>query len=222
MKRSLISPKLIVGLVVILLFAVACDQPDQQLPLATEGANPQEVSPETPTLEPGGMPPGIQNTVEAGTTAEVTPLPTEEATPLPALEATPTPTEIPAVVATSTPTPIAMATATPVPGGGTTYVVQQGDRLFSIGRLFNVNPYAIAQANSLAAPYIIYPGQKLVIPGSSGTTPPPAGGNTYTVRPGDNLFRIALKFGRSMQAIAAANNIANINFIYVGQVLTIP
>jgi LysM repeat protein len=45
---------------------------------------------------------------------------------------------------------------------------------------------------------------------------------TYTVVAGDTLFRISLRFGVSMQAIAQANNIQNINLIYAGQVLRIP
>ncbi len=49
------------------------------------------------------------------------------------------------------------------------------------------------------------------------------GGNqTYTVQTGDNLFRISLRFGLTIQELAAANGIANPNIIHVGQVLVIP
>lgn len=44
----------------------------------------------------------------------------------------------------------------------------------------------------------------------------------HTVQAGQNLFRISLHYGVSMSAISAANNISNINRIYVGQVLYIP
>jgi LysM repeat protein len=50
----------------------------------------------------------------------------------------------------------------------------------------------------------------------------PAQDTTYTVRPGDNLYRIALQFGVSVNDIVRRNNIANPNLIFVGQVLTIP
>ncbi len=147
-------------------------------------------------------------------------LPEVTATPLPAQ---PEPTA--AVVATSTPAPAVVA-ATPVPVSptGGVHTVQPGERLFSIARLYNVNPYAIAQLNGIPAPYLIYPGQTLKIPGT-GSIPaplPPSGATTYTVLPGDSLFRIALRFGKSMQAIAAANGITNYNLIYPGQVLKIP
>jgi LysM repeat protein len=48
------------------------------------------------------------------------------------------------------------------------------------------------------------------------------GGSTYTVQPGDNLFRISLRFGTTVPALQQANNIPNPNLIYVGQVLKIP
>jgi LysM repeat protein len=49
-----------------------------------------------------------------------------------------------------------------------------------------------------------------------------AGAKTHTVQAGENLFRIALKYGLTYQKLAAHNGIANPNFIMVGQVLKIP
>ncbi len=45
---------------------------------------------------------------------------------------------------------------------------------------------------------------------------------TYIVRPGDNLFRLGLRFGVSPFAIALANGITNLNLIFVGMVLRVP
>ncbi len=45
---------------------------------------------------------------------------------------------------------------------------------------------------------------------------------TYVVQPGDNLYRIALRNGISLAALAEANNITNFNLIFIGQELTIP
>lgn len=44
----------------------------------------------------------------------------------------------------------------------------------------------------------------------------------YTVRSGDTLFSIALRFGVTVSALANANGITNTNLIFVGQRLTIP
>ncbi len=45
---------------------------------------------------------------------------------------------------------------------------------------------------------------------------------SYVVRYGDTLYRISLRFGVPVSAIAQANNITNINLIYAGQTLRIP
>lgn len=45
---------------------------------------------------------------------------------------------------------------------------------------------------------------------------------TYTVVKGDTLSEIAAKYGTTVQALASANNIADVNLIYVGQKLVIP
>lgn len=45
---------------------------------------------------------------------------------------------------------------------------------------------------------------------------------TYTVQSGDNLYRIALRFGLTYQQLAAANGITNPDVLPVGTVLNIP
>jgi len=60
-------------------------------------------------------------------------------------------------------------------------------------------------------------------PGPTATpTPPGPCAAYYTVRWGDTLYSIARRFGTTVQAIAAANGIANPSLIRVGQVLCIP
>ncbi len=55
----------------------------------------------------------------------------------------------------------------------------------------------------------------LLIPGVSADT-------TYVVKPGENLFRIALNHGLTTQELAAYNGILNPTRIYAGQTLLIP
>ncbi|HEX3053843.1 MAG TPA: LysM domain-containing protein, partial [Aggregatilineaceae bacterium] len=120
-------------------------------------------------------------------------------------------------------------------GGSTQHVVQAGENLYRIALRYGVTWPAIAAANGITNPNLIYVGQVLIIP-APGTTPTPATpipgapvpttapstGGTYTVVAGDTLSRIALRFGTTVQAIVSANGITNPNLIYVGQVLTIP
>lgn len=76
----------------------------------------------------------------------------------------------------TTPPPVVV---TPVPGSPTAvpptasqYVVVRGDTLATIARRFNTTYQAIAAANGITNPNLIYVGQRLNISGG-GTTPPP-------------------------------------------------
>lgn len=53
---------------------------------------------------------------------------------------------------------------------------------------------------------------------------PPAAGEqqTYEVQRGDTLAAIAARYNVSLEALAAANNITNLDLIEVGQLLVIP
>ena len=121
------------------------------------------------------------------------------------------------------------------------YTVQPGDTLSKLSRQYNTTVSALINANQIANPNLIFVGQTLRIPEGSGapaptnsppvnpppslpqpTAVPPTSGTTYVVQRGDTLYRIAQRFGVSVGAITAANNISNANYIYVGQVLTIP
>ena len=109
---------------------------------------------------------------------------------------------------------------TPPPPSQTYYIVQRGDTLAKIARNFGTTIWAIAQANNIANPNVIYVGMYLVIP--SGTPPPPTTIIQYYVRPGDTLASIARAYGTTWQALAAYNNISNPNRIYWGMLLNIP
>ena len=100
------------------------------------------------------------------------------------------------------------------------HIVQRGETMSSIARLYGTTVHAIATENGIANPHLIYAGQRLAIPG--GSTPPPAGGRVYVVRYGDTLSGIARRFGVSAYAIARVNKLQNPNLIYVGQRLVIP
>jgi LysM repeat protein len=111
-----------------------------------------------------------------------------------------------------------------------TYVVQPGDTLYRIAARFGTNVPTLVGMNNISNPNYIWVGQVLRVPGDGDTAPPagdtpapaPSTGGTYVVRAGDTLYRIAAQHGTNVVALAAANNLSNPNYIYVGQVLTIP
>ena len=61
--------------------------------------------------------------------------------------------------------------------------------------------------------------------GGGETQPPPTtstGETIHIVQPGENLFRIGLRYGIPYQTLAAYNGIPNPHLIYVGQPIKIP
>ncbi len=152
------------------------------------------------TPSTGEMPTDVELTAQANTTPTTT-----QATSTPVTTATETP--VPA-----TPTP-----GTPS-GQTTTYIVQWGDTLYSIAARYGTTVEVIVQMNDIANPNSIRVGQQLTLPGA-GTSVTTV---EHIVKPGENLFRIALMYNTTVEAIAAANGIVNPSYIWVGQRLLIP
>ena len=100
------------------------------------------------------------------------------------------------------------------------YTVQTGDTLSEIAQRYGTTVSAIASLNGISNPNLIYVGQVLRIPSSSGGSS--SGTISYTVKSGDTLSEIAQRYGTTVSAIASLNGISNPNLIYVGQVLQIP
>ena len=113
---------------------------------------------------------------------------------------------------------------------GTEYIVVHGDNLGKIAKKNGVTLSALKAANPGVEPTKLKAGQKLTIP-AGGTAPAvtggPAsietgvGGETYVVKSGDNLTKIAKAHGTTPKAIKAENNLTT-DHIKVGQKLKIP
>jgi LysM repeat protein len=108
--------------------------------------------------------------------------------------------------------------------GAVVHVVRPGENLFRIALRYGVTVDALAATNNLSNPRLIYVGQRLVISSASSPAKPaaPSPSSVHIVQPGENLFRIALRYGVTVDALTAANGIVNANRIHAGQRLTIP
>lgn len=101
------------------------------------------------------------------------------------------------------------------------YTVVRGDALYKIANKFNCTIADLVKWNKITNPNLIYVGQKLIVGWSNTPVPPEPVKVYYTVQRGDNLTKIANKFGTTVNQLVAWNNIKNPNIIYVGQVLRV-
>jgi LysM repeat protein len=161
----------------------------------------------------------------------------DEKAPTPKPTKTPKPTPKP----TKTPEPTPEPTKKSKKNSQGTYTVKRGDYLTQIAQDLGLNWRVIANLNNLKSPYILYPGQVLILPGAdAGPAPTPlpeeeapqsnknkdetqtASGKTYTVQKGDWLYALAREFGVNWQTLASLNKITYPYVIYPGQVLKLP
>lgn len=108
------------------------------------------------------------------------------------------------------------------------HTVKRGDTLTSLARKFRVSKTELAEANQLGVRTRLTPGDSLMIPRAPGplvsarnlrgservgvssrasTAGPDDAGSVYVVRKGDTLYSIARRFGLSVDALKAANNL---------------
>jgi len=116
---------------------------------------------------------------------------------------------------------------TATPGLPSNYTLKAHEFPYCIARRFNVNPNELLQVNGLSSYSVYYTGMSLKIPQSGQSFP----GNrslrphptTYTVRPGDTIYKIACIFGDlDPEMIAYANGLKKPFAISPGQILQIP
>lgn len=97
------------------------------------------------------------------------------------------------------------------------YTVKSGDTLSGIAAKYGTTTSALASANGISNPNLIYVGQKIKISGGSGSVSSGSSKQYYTIKSGDTLSGIAAKFGTSVSTLCSWNGIANANLIYAGQ-----
>ena len=98
--------------------------------------------------------------------------------------------------------------------------------MWKIAQRFGVPLDALIAANpQIPDPSLIFPGQIVCVP--TAVPPPPTvcapGTFRYTVQPGDSMWKIAQRFGVSLNALIAANpQIPDPSRIFPGQIVCVP
>lgn len=107
------------------------------------------------------------------------------------------------------------------------YTVQPGDTLVLLALHYNLKVTALILANPLNSGGLIFPGQKLILPGVAAPKPllselPPLKAEPHVVQAGETLYAIAGQNGTTVGALALVNNLLNPSLIETGQSLQIP
>lgn len=212
----------VLAILILSLLLVACERALQQEPATTEELTTP--GPGIPTLDPNAtaiVPPSSE-------------LPTSEsplATPGTGAEATTAPVVEPEPTATTEPAPTEA-----IPTEDIIYTVVAGDTLGKIAERYGLTVEEIAAANNLTSVHTLDIGQQLLLPlsGEAPTpppaeveaeateAPPPATEQVHVVQPGDNLYRIGLRYGFTIEQLVAYNNLTNPDRLEVGQQIRIP
>ena len=219
-----------IWLIILLLFAVvlsACvrpipgrdDDPTAE-PAPPSGVQQPEVDPPAEIVAPDGYPAPSQTDA---TTSEPAPADGAEQPAEPATDAAP------AEDTSGEAGGGAPETAQPITEA-VSHTVLAGETLGVISERYGVSVDEIAAANNLTDVNTLSAGQQLIIPvpgtvsapaTDDGTTAPTAE-TTHTVLAGENLFRIGLRYGFTVEQLASHNGIADPTRIDVGHIIRIP
>lgn len=109
----------------------------------------------------------------------------------------------------------------PVENGKSVYTVQSGDTMWSIAQKFSISLESLLAANpEVTDADVITVGQRIFIPLRNLRQ-----GNqlSYTVQPGDTLWKIAQRYGVTLEVLITANpQLADADMIFPGQTIYVP
>ncbi len=102
---------------------------------------------------------------------------------------------------------------------GPIYVVQPGDTLSGIARRFGISQEVLVEANGIADPSRLFPGQRLLLPGFPGIE------GELTLRTlafGETITSLSHAYGLNPVALARLNRMLRLDSAYAGQRMIVP
>lgn len=104
----------------------------------------------------------------------------------------------------------------PIPGEYTVYTVKPGDTLYKIANTYDINVNDLIEYNNLSSTNLSV-GQQLLIPAVQEESEY----DTYTVKAGDTLYKIANQYNTTTMELMNINNLSS-NILSIGQKILIP
>lgn len=98
------------------------------------------------------------------------------------------------------------------------YTVKSGDTLSEIAQRYGTTVSKLVQINGIKNQNKIYVGQKIKVTGSAAKKP---SAKYHTVKRGDTVSELAVKYDSTQKQIQKWNKLSNPNKIYVGQKLRV-
>lgn len=102
-----------------------------------------------------------------------------------------------------------------------THTVKAGDTYWKISNWYGVGLEDLLKANNANYNSILYIGDKVYVPDNTCVSDNTSY-KTHVVQDGDDLWKLSIKYGVTMDDIAKANNISVNKILYTGDVLKIP
>ncbi len=99
--------------------------------------------------------------------------------------------------------------------------VRPGDTLWDLARAHGTTVNALRQLNDLPGNGALYAGDTLRLPGGTSGGGGSTAGRTHTVRSGETLSHLAVRYGTTSKALRQVNGMST-SSIYAGRRLTIP
>jgi len=97
------------------------------------------------------------------------------------------------------------------------YTIQNNDTIESIANKYNITPYILYQLNGFNPNYVLTPGNNIIVPKNSSMY-----FDYYTIKKGDNLYKIANKYNVDYNLLALINGLETEDYIYPNQVIAVP